>query len=203
MDKSLVIGIAGGSGSGKTTLVRALRRIIPEGKLSILAQDSYYKDLGHLPREKRITVNFDHPNSIDFDLMCEHLKELRRGRSALCPIYSFHDETRTGMTEKVYPRPVIIVEGILILCHEELRRLLDFSIFVDTPADLRLLRRIQRDVEERGHDLKGVSQRYQSAVRPMYEQFVGPSKEFADFIVSGESPAENLAERLVNRLIQP
>jgi uridine kinase len=203
MDKSLIIGIAGGSGSGKSTLVRALGQLIPEGKLSVLAQDSYYKDLGYLPRKERITVNFDHPDSIDFDLMCEHVQELRRGRQALCPVYSFHEETRTERTEKVYPRPVIIVEGILILCHEELRSLLDFSIFVDTPADLRLLRRIQRDVEERGHDLKGVCQRYQSAVRPMYEQFVGPSRAFADFIVSGESPAENLAERLVNRLIQP
>lgn len=199
----MVIGIAGGSGSGKTTLVEALRRRIPERKLSVLAQDSYYKDLAHLSREERRRVNFDHPDSIDFGLICEHLRELRGGRPARTPVYSFHEETRTGKTEKVYPRPVIIVEGILILCHEELRSLLDLSIFVDAPADLRLIRRIQRDVQERGHDLEGVSERYRNTVRPMHEQFVGPSSVFADFIVSGESPADSLAERLVHRLIQP
>jgi len=199
----LVIGIAGGSGSGKSTLVRELRSRIPEDQLTVIGQDSYYADLSHLPREERRQINFDRPDSIDFDLLCEHLTLLRAGHAVECPVYSFEKETREEFTEKVYPRPVIIVEGILILCHEDLRKLLDFSIFVDTPPDLRLLRRIRRDVQERGHDLRLIERRYVDAVRPMYIKYVEPSMEHADFIVSGEAPADRLADRLVHRLIRP
>lgn len=199
----LVIGIAGGSGSGKSTLVRELKARIPKDKLTVIEQDSYYADLSHLSRDARRNVNFDEPGAIDFDLLCRHLRELRKGCAIDAPVYSFEEETRSRETEKVYPRPVIIVEGILILCHEELRGLLDFSIFVDTPPDLRLLRRILRDVKDRGHGLDLIESRYLETVRPMYRKYVGPSMDHADFVISGESPAGRLADRLVHRLIRP
>lgn len=179
----LIIGIAGGTGSGKTTVVNQIVDQLPRDEVGVISQDSYYNDLSHLDRAQRTQVNFDHPNSIDFELLIEHLKELRRGRSVQTPIYSFVEETRLSETIPTLPRKVMIVEGILVLSNPELRDLFDIKIFVHADSDERLIRRLQRDIKERGHDLDKVLGRYQSAVKPMHVQFIEPSKEFADLII--------------------
>ncbi|NJB72258.1 uridine kinase [Saonia flava] len=179
----LVIGIAGGTGCGKTTVVNQIVEELPENEVAIISQDSYYKDLAHMTKEERGAVNFDHPNSIDFDLLISHLIELKKGNSIQKPVYSFVEETRMSETETVHPRKVIIVEGILVLSNPKLRELFDMKIFVHADSDERLIRRLQRDTRERGHNLEKVLYRYQTAVKPMHNEFIEPSKEFADIII--------------------
>lgn len=179
----LIIGIAGGTGSGKTTVVNQIVDELPENEVGVISQDSYYNDLSHLTKEERGKVNFDHPNSIDFELLISHLKQLREGESIEKPIYSFVEETRLEETVLTPPRKVMIVEGILVLSNPQLREMFDIKIYVHADSDERLMRRLQRDIRERGHDLEKVLIRYKNAVKPMHEQFIEPSKEFADIII--------------------
>ena len=179
----LIIGIAGGSGSGKTTVVRALTEQLKE-KVVVIPQDSYYKDSSHLPMEERQKVNFDHPDSIDFDLLIKHPKELKKGHSVEQPVYSYITCSRSATeTVTVHPAEVIIVEGILIFCCAELRKQMDIKIFVDADDDDRLMRVMARDILERGKTVETVIQRYSRTVKPMFLQFIEPSKRYADVII--------------------
>lgn len=179
----LIIGIGGGTGSGKTTVVNEIIKQLPENEVGIISQDSYYNDTSHLNYEQRTKINFDHPRSIDFDLICEHLSELKKGNPIDQPVYSFVKHNRTGDTIHTLPRKVIIVEGILILTNAELRKMFDIKIFVHADSDERLIRRIKRDITQRGRDINEVLSRYQSTLKPMHEQFIEPTKEFADIII--------------------
>ena len=179
----LVIGIAGGTGSGKTTVVKKLIEQIPANEVTVLAQDSYYKDNSHLPLEERQKINFDHPNSIEFDLLIEHIKKLQKGESIEEPIYSYLTCTRSDETKTVKPCNVVIVEGILILTNEKLRELFDIKLFVYADDDDRLGRVINRDIMERGRSVNKVLQRYSKSVKPMHLQFIEPSKIYADLII--------------------
>ena len=179
----LIIGIAGGTGSGKTTVVSQIIEDLPKDEVCVISQDSYYKDTSHLSYEERIKINFDHPSSIDFDLLVRHLKELKQGNSIEQPIYSFVEHNRTGETITTHPRKVIIVEGILILTHPEIRKLFDIKIYVHADSDERLIRRLKRDMAERGRDLEEVLNRYQTTLKPMHLQFIEPTKEYADIII--------------------
>ncbi|MDS1032273.1 uridine kinase [Porphyromonadaceae sp. NP-X] len=179
----LIIGIAGGTGSGKTTVVRKIIDRLPAGEVVVLPQDSYYRDSSFLPLEKRLEINFDHPDSIEFELMIKHLQDLKEGKSIEQPIYSYITCTRAAETVKIYPREVVIVEGILVLCNPELRELMDLKVFVDTDPDDRLIRVINRDIEERGRSVNKVIERYERTVKPMHELFIEPTKRFADLII--------------------
>ena len=179
----LVIGIAGGSGSGKTTVAQEiLQRVGPE-RIAFLQHDSYYKDLSGLPPTQRIEVNFDHPNSLETDLLIQHIASLRDGESVEVPIYDFSTHSRTGQTFTVQPRRVILVEGILIFTEATLREMFDVKIFVDTDSDIRFIRRLERDITERSRTTESVIKQYQSTVRPMHMEFVEPSKRYADVII--------------------
>ncbi|WP_370478559.1 uridine kinase [Tamlana flava] len=179
----LVIGIAGGTGCGKTTVVNQLLNELPEGEVGILSQDSYYKDTSHLSYDERVKINFDHPRSIDFELLAMHLLELKNERPIHQPVYSFVKHNRTGDTILTHPRKVMIVEGILVLSNPELRDMFDIKIFVHADSDERLIRRLKRDISERGRDLDEVLSRYQTTLKPMHDQFIEPMKEYADIII--------------------
>jgi len=179
----LIIGIAGGTGCGKTTVVNQILNELPEGEVGIISQDSYYTDTSHLSYDERIKINFDHPRSIDFDLLVAHLKDLKEGKPIHQPVYSFVKHNRTGDTILTHPRKVMIVEGILILTNPELRDMFDIKIFVHADSDERLIRRLKRDIAERGRDLAEVLHRYQNTLKPMHEQFIEPMKEYADIII--------------------
>ena len=179
----LVIGIAGGTGSGKTTVVHQLMNELPLTEVGIISQDSYYKETTNLSYDERTKINFDHPRSIDFELLTQHLKALKEGKTIEQPIYSFVTHNRTGDTIVTHPRKVMIVEGILILSNPELRELFDIKIFVHADSDERLIRRLRRDIAERGRDMDEVLNRYQTTLKPMHEQFIEPTKAFADIII--------------------
>ncbi|PTX62014.1 uridine kinase [Kordia periserrulae] len=179
----LIIGIGGGTGSGKTTVVNEIIKQLPENEVGIISQDSYYNDTSHLSYEERTRINFDHPRSIDFNLICQHLRELKKGNPIDQPVYSFVKHNRTGDTIHTLPRKVMIVEGILILTNPELRDMFDIKIFVHADSDERLIRRIKRDITQRGRDIDEVLARYQTTLKPMHEQFIEPTKEFADIII--------------------
>lgn len=178
-----VIGIAGGTGSGKTTFSRELVATLMTNKIVYLSHDSYYRDLSDLPFSERVKVNFDHPDSLETDLMIKHIEKLRAYQPVDIPIYDFVEHTRAKETEHIEPQSVILIEGILIFAVKELRDLMDMKIFVDTDADIRFMRRLQRDIEERGRSVKSVCDQYINVVRPMHEAFVEPSKRYADIIV--------------------
>lgn len=179
---AIIIGIAGGSGSGKTTLTRHLKEHFGP-HVTVIGHDSYYKRQEGKTYEERALQNYDHPSAFDTDLLIEHLRELREGRSIQCPVYSYVDHNRTDQTVEIVPTKVLIVEGILIFQDPELRELLDIKIFVETDADERILRRALRDVEERGRTLRSVVDQYLTTVKPMHEQYVEPSRKHADIIV--------------------
>jgi len=179
----LIIGIAGGTGCGKTTVVNQILKELPEGEIGVISQDSYYTDTSHLTYEERIKINFDHPRSIDFELLVSHLKELKKDNPIHQPVYSFVKHNRTGDTILTHPRKVMIVEGILILTNPELRDMFDIKIFVHADSDERLIRRLKRDMAERGRNLDEVLTRYQSTLKPMHDQFIEPTKEYADIII--------------------
>lgn len=179
----LIIGIAGGTGCGKTTVVNTILNELPEGEVGVISQDSYYKDTSHLSYEERVKINFDHPRSIDFDLLVKHLKDLKKGNTIDQPVYSFVKHNRTGDTVSTKPRKVMIVEGILILTNPEIRELFDIKIFVHADSDERLIRRLKRDISERGRDIDEVLTRYQTTLKPMHQQFIEPMKEYADIII--------------------
>ena len=179
----LVIGIAGGSGSGKTTVVQEILNRVGADNIAYLQHDSYYKDLTQLPPTLRKNVNFDHPHSLETELLIEHIESLRDLEPAEVPIYDFATDSRTSRTFTVAPRRVILVEGILIFAEPELRKLFDIKIFVDTDADVRFIRRLHRDITERSRTTESVIKQYQSTVRPMHLEFVEPSKRYADVII--------------------
>ncbi len=182
LDNILVIGIAGGSGSGKTTLMKNLMQGFGDA-VTVLSHDNYYRAHDDLPFEQRSKLNYDHPDAFETDLMIEHLRELKKGRSIQCPVYDYAIHNRTAETFTVEPRSVIIVEGILIFENKTLCDEMDIKIFVDTDADVRLIRRIKRDVAKRGRSLQSVLTQYLETVKPMHEQFVEPSKKNADVVV--------------------
>ena len=178
----LVIGIAGGTGSGKTTLMNNLIQRF-EGSVTVLSHDNYYRRNDHLSYEERCQINYDEPAALETDLMARHLDQLRHGETIQCPVYDFSQHNRSDETIEIAPKSVIIVEGILIFENQELRDLMDIKIFVDTDADVRLCRRIKRDVNKRGRSLESVLTQYQTTVKPMHEKYVEPSKKFTDIVV--------------------
>ncbi|MCF6350983.1 MAG: uridine kinase [Flavobacteriaceae bacterium] len=182
----LIIGIAGGTGSGKTTVVNQILNEISEDEVCVISQDSYYKNTDDLTYKQRIKINFDHPNAIDFELLITQLKELKEGKLIEQPIYSFVAHNRIKDTLKTHPRKVVIVEGILIFNKIELRSLFDIKIFVHADTDERLIRRLRRDIKERGRDLDEVLTRYQDTLKPMHQQFIEPTKNFADIIIPND-----------------
>lgn len=179
----LIIGIAGGTGCGKTTVVNQIINELPDEEVGVISQDSYYNDLSHLSYDERTQINFDHPRAIDFELLGEHLGMLRAGHPIQQPVYSFSKHNRTKDTILTHPRKVMIVEGILIMTNPDIRDMFDIKIFVHADSDERLIRRLKRDIDERGRDLGEILHRYQSTLKPMHDQFIEPTKEYADIII--------------------
>lgn len=182
----LIIGIAGGTGSGKTTVVHQIMNELPETEVGVISQDSYYKENHNLSFEERALINFDHPRAIDFELLVKQLKDLKAGKTIEQPVYSFITHNRTDDTIVTHPRKVMIVEGILILTNPELRDLFDVKVFVHADSDERLIRRLKRDIAERGRDMEEVLNRYQTTLKPMHQQFIEPTKVFADIIIPND-----------------
>ncbi|MCG9631775.1 MULTISPECIES: uridine kinase [Vibrio] len=186
-NQCVIVGIAGASASGKSliasTIYNELREKVGDHQIGVITEDCYYSDQSHLSMEERVKTNYDHPNALDHDLLCEHLKELMNGNSVEVPEYSYSEHTRTSETTTLTPKKVIILEGILLLTDPRLRKLMHASVFMDTPLDICLLRRVKRDVEERGRTMDSVLKQYQETVRPMFMQFIEPSKQHADIIV--------------------
>jgi uridine kinase len=181
--RPFLLGVAGGTGSGKTTVARAILGAVGEGRIGLLEQDSYYREVDWETDGDLLRHNFDHPSALDEELLVAHLTELRAGRPVQVPVYDFVRHRRTARTRRVEPLPVVVLEGILILADAAVRDLLDFKIYVDTDADLRLIRRLERDLAERGRALAEVLRQYQHSVRPMHLEFVEPSKRWADVII--------------------
>lgn len=182
----LIIGIAGGTGSGKTTVVHQIMNELPHTEVGIISQDSYYKESNNPSYEERSKTNFDHPRAIDFELLVEHLNQLKAGNIINQPVYSFATHNRTDDIVVTHPRKVMIVEGILILSNPELRDLFDIKIFVHADSDERLIRRLKRDIAERGRDMEEVLNRYQTTLKPMHQQFIESTKAFADIIIPND-----------------
>lgn len=182
----LTLGIAGGTGSGKSTVVEQILNELPVGEVSIISQDSYYKQNDHLTFEERCSINFDHPSAIDFELLREHLMELKKGKSIEQPVYSFETHNRLADTLLTHPKKVVIIEGILIFTEKTLRDLFDIKVYVHADSDERLIRRLKRDMKERGRDLNEVLDRYQNTLKPMHEEFIEPTKSYADIIIPND-----------------
>jgi len=198
--RPVVLGVAGGSGSGKSTVVREVCRILGEGTASVLHHDSYYRNLAHLPFAERAARNFDHPDALETELMVRHIRRLLEGASVEVPIYDFSSHTRSARTTLLEPSPVVIVDGILVLADEGLRATMDLKVFVDTEPDIRLLRRIRRDVLKRGRTPASVIAQYEATVHPMHQEFVEPSKRFADLIVPEGGYNRVAVDRVATRL---
>jgi len=196
----MVIGLAGGTGSGKTTLARGLVEALGAETVVWLEQDAYYRDLSHLPPADRARVNFDHPAALDVDLLAAHLRQLAAGQPIARPRYDFTTHTRRPETDRLTPRPVVLLEGHLILAEPRIRRWLDLKVFVEADPDLRFIRRLRRDLEERGRTLESILTQYLTTVRPMHQQFVEPSRRFADLILSGEGPVAAGVEQILAKL---
>ena len=200
----LTIGIAGGTGSGKTTVVKRIVECLPIGEMVVIPQDSYYKDNSHLPLEKRQEMNFDHPSSIEFELLIEDVLKLKEGKAIEQPIYSYLTCTRAKETITVHPQQVIIIEGILVFTNPELRDLMDIKVYVDADADDRLSRVVLRDIVERGRSVDKVLDRYEKTVKPMHLQFIEPTKRYADIIVpqgGNNSVAINILSSIIERTL--
>lgn len=196
----IIIGVAGGTGSGKTTVALKILERVGFDRVAYLPHDAYYRDASHLPPAERAQLNFDHPDSLDNSLMAEHLRRLRAGQAVEIPVYDFKTHSRLKETRRVEPQPVILVEGILIFADKQLRDLMDMKIFVDTDADLRLIRRFQRDIQERGRSIESVINQYLNTVRPMHLEFVEPSKRYADVIIPEGGHNEVAIEMVAARL---
>jgi uridine kinase len=196
MTKPYILGIAGGSGSGKTTLAQNLFTTLGKHQTSLIPHDAYYKNLSHLSPDMRAQTNVDHPNTLETDLLIIHLQSLSNGHPIQMPTYDFTTHTRTPKTILIHPHPVIIVEGILLFENPHLRNLFHLKIFVDAPADMRFIRRLNRDVSERGRTPESVTDQYLATVRPMHDTFVEPSQKYADLIIPGESNT-NLATQFI------
>jgi uridine kinase len=198
--KPLVIGIAGGTGSGKTTVANVILNKVGRSRIAYIPHDAYYKDLRHLPPLRRQEINFDHPDSLESELMMEHVNDLRAWKSVALPIYDFTTHTRTTQVIEVKPSRVILVEGILIFTESALRDLFDVKIFVDTDPDIRFIRRLQRDIAERGRTMESVITQYLSTVRPMHLEFVEPSKRYADMIIPEGGLNEAAMDMVIARI---
>jgi uridine kinase len=183
VDRPFVIGIAGGSGSGKTTIAEMVVENVGSDRVVIIPHDAYYRHAPHLPFEDRTRVNYDHPDSLETELLIHHVEQLRAGTGIDRPVYDFSEHLRTVQTERIEPKPVVLIEGILVLAEPDLRKVMDLKIYIDTDADLRVLRRLERDIVERGRTVASVTSQYLATVRPMHLQFVEPSKRYADIIV--------------------
>jgi len=197
----LTIGIAGGTGCGKTTVLEQIINELPEGEVGVISQDSYYKDTSHIPYQERVKINFDHPKSIDFKLLRQHLTALKAGETIKKPVYSFVDHNRTKETIITKPKHVMIVEGILILSKPKIRDMLDIKIFVHADSDERLIRRVKRDILKRGRDIDEVLTRYQTTLKPMHKQFIEPMKKYADLIIPNNkynTVAVNIVRTIIN-----
>lgn len=181
--KPLIIGIAGGTGSGKTTVARKIAEALPESSVAFLDMDGYYKNFDHLPLDARRRINWDHPEAFDLDLFASQLEQLARGEPIEKPVYDFATHLRSPRTERITPADVVVVDGILLFVDERVRAQFDVKVFVDADADIRLVRRIQRDMSERNRPLEDILQQYLTTVRPMHEQFVEPGKRYADIIL--------------------
>lgn len=181
--ESIIIGIAGGSGSGKSTFTNRVKKYFGDD-VTVIYHDNYYRRQDGIPFEKRVTVNYDHPDSLETDLLVEHLKQLKAGKSIECPVYDYNQHNRSEEIIKIEPKPVILVEGILLLADERIRDLLDIKVYVEADADERILRRILRDVEERGRDLHGIIDQYLATVKPMHYMYVEPTRAKADIVIN-------------------
>ncbi|MBP8945470.1 MAG: uridine kinase [Paludibacteraceae bacterium] len=197
----LIIGIAGGTGSGKTTVVQKIMERLPKKEVVVLPQDAYYRDTSFLPLEERLEINFDHPDSIEFELLIKHLKDLKEGKSIEMPIYSYLTCSRQNETITIHPCDVVMVEGILVLSQPELRKLMNLKVFVDADADDRLIRVIYRDITERGRTVNKVIERYEKTVKPMHEEFIEPTKRFADLIIP-QGGNNNIAIDILTKYIE-
>ena len=200
MGKAYVIGVAGGTGSGKSTIARKVVEVVGPENVSYIQQDSYYYDLHHLPPEVRAKLNYDHLDAIDNELLIKHLQSLKQGKSIKKPIYDFKTHTRKDQVEVVPARKVILLEGILVLAHEKIRDMMDIKIFVDTDADIRLIRRLTRDVLERGRSLESVVEQYLDTVRVMHDKFVEPCKKNADLIIPEGGHNEAAMDMLITKI---
>jgi uridine kinase len=200
--RPFVLGIAGGTGSGKTTVAEGIVAGLPRGGAVLIDHDAYYRDRSHLPREQRATVNYDHPDAMETELLVAHLARLRAGDPVEIPQYDFREHARRQDSRRVQPAPVVLVEGILVLADERLRAAMDLKIFVDTDADVRLMRRLCRDMEQRGRTFAQVREQYYATVRPMHLEFVEPSKRHADLIVPEGGENRPALDAIVARLLQ-
>ncbi|MSU86930.1 uridine kinase [Streptococcus dysgalactiae] len=200
LKKPIIIGVTGGSGGGKTSVSRAILDSFPNARIAMIQHDSYYKDQSHMSFEERVKTNYDHPLAFDTDFMIQQLKELLAGRPVDIPIYDYKKHTRSDKTFRQDPQDVIIVEGILVLEDERLRELMDIKLFVDTDDDIRIIRRIKRDMMERGRSLESIIDQYTSVVKPMYHQFIEPSKRYADIVIP-EGVSNIVAIDLINTKI--
>lgn len=199
-EKPLVIGIAGGSGSGKTSVTHSIYDAFQDHSVVVIEQDYYYKDQAHLPMEKRLLTNYDHPLAFDTDLLIEHIALLLQRKSIEKPVYDYALHTRSNETITIEPKDVIILEGILVLEDERLRNLMDIKVFVDTDADLRIIRRIMRDIHERGRTIESVIEQYLTIVRPMHNQFIEPTKRYADLIIPEGGHNEVAIDLMVTKI---
>ena len=197
---SIVVGVAGGSGSGKTTVVHRILDRVGWDRIAYLPHDAYYKDASHLPWNERIHLNYDHPKSLDNDLLIEHIHQLMQGRPVDAPIYDFSNHVRSAETRGVLPSPVILVEGILVFADQRLRDLMDIKLYVDTAADIRFIRRLLRDINERGRTVASVVEQYQTTVRPMHMKFVEPTKAYADIIIPEGGHNDVAMEMVIGRI---
>lgn len=198
--KPVVIGIAGGTGSGKTTVARAVYDRVGRDRIEWISHDSYYRNFDDLSPEERQKINFDHPDSLETELLVRHLDVLGKGSSVEVPLYDFAAYARKSETQRVQPRRVLIVEGILILAEPELRRRIDIKLFVDTPADIRFMRRLMRDIRSRGRSVESVVEQYVTTVRPMHEEFVEPSKRYADLIIPEGGENQVALDAIISRV---
>jgi len=198
--KNLIIGIAGGTGSGKTTIAEALQEKLNRNNLLIIKQDSYYKDLSHIPYQERINQNFDHPDSLDIELLVNHIKTLKNGKSINTPDYDFSKHIRKQKNINYSPKNIILVEGLFALFFSSLRKLYTFNVFLDIPSDIRLIRRINRDMNNRDRSIESVTKQYLDTVRPMHKQFVEPSKKYADIIIENEKSIKPIIEDLMLKI---
>jgi uridine kinase len=199
---SIVFGVAGGTASGKTTVADAILDAVGAAQVAYLSHDAYYREMNHLPFSERARLNYDHPDSLETELLIEHVKELLAGRTVQVPVYDFTTHTRTQETRPVEPSPIILIDGILIFTNARLRELMDIKVYVDTDGDVRFIRRLQRDMNERGRSLESIIDQYMETVRPMHLEFVEPSKRYADVIVPHGGLNRVAMDMVVARLIE-
>jgi uridine kinase len=199
---SIVFGVAGGTASGKTTVASSILDAVGASQVAYLAHDAYYKDMGHLPLEERAQLNYDHPESLETDLLVKHVQKLLNGKPIDVPIYDFTEHRRTERTKSVSPCPIILIEGILIFTHRRLRELMDIKVYVDTDPDVRFIRRMTRDMNERRRSLESIVTQYLKTVRPMHLEFVEPSKRYADVIIPRGGMNQVALDMVVSRLME-